>query len=135
VLRQSGRRRHQRAHGQRTLESLSGLSDMAGQDDVRSARACAERSHLVQYLVHGQQGNRRDGLVVITEAMVISRSTVESSGNGFAGPSVDSEERKETRGPFDAPMRREATDAVSMAEAKDWSTETPPSAGGVSWRG
>jgi hypothetical protein len=75
------------------------------------------------------------GSSFITEAMVISRSTVESSGNRFAGPSTGSEKWDETRGPFGAPMRREATDAVVVAEVEDWSTETLPSAGGVSWRG
>jgi hypothetical protein len=44
------------------------------------------------------------GSLFITEAMVIiiSRSTVESSGNRFAGPSAGSEKRNETRGPFRA---------------------------------
>jgi hypothetical protein len=75
------------------------------------------------------------GSSFITEAMAIGRSTVESSGNRFAGPSAASEKRNKTRGPFCASMRREAADAVVVAEVEDWSTETPPFAGGVSWRG
>jgi hypothetical protein len=75
------------------------------------------------------------GSSFITEAMVIRRSTVESSGNRFAGPSAGSEKRNQTRGPFGASMRREATDAVGIVEVEDWSTERPPSTGDVSWRG
>jgi hypothetical protein len=75
------------------------------------------------------------GSSFITEAMVISRSAVESSGSKVAGPSTGSGERNETRGPFGAPMRREATAVLEAAVEEDWSAETPPSAGGVSWRG
>jgi hypothetical protein len=74
----------------RILESLGGFGDMAWQNDVRSVERARSVAISWRVLFMVNEVTDEMGSSFITEAIVISRSTVESSGNKLAGPSAGS---------------------------------------------